>query len=79
MAENPSPTPMHVEDAVSYFKSCSDAFACLSVIIGAIQDSEGDKPVSTDALLISGLHIADRFSSLADCWRRELEEGGFHS
>ena len=81
MAENNSHLPMHVDDAVEYFKSCADAFACLSVLFSALQDSlaadEGD--TATDALLISGLHIADRFSSLADYWRRELKAGGIQS
>ena len=70
-----APRPMHVDDAVEYFKSCADAFACLSVLLGAIQDTPDG--VSTDSLLISGLHIADRFSSLADQWRIELKAGGF--
>ena len=82
MAENidtPVP-PMHIDDAVEYFKSCADAFACLSVLLGAIQDNiDDDGHVSTDALLISGIHVADRFSNLADYWRRELKAGGFKS
>lgn len=71
--------PVHAADAVEYFRSCAEAFACLSVLLGAIHDNADDAAghVAKGALLISGMHVADRFASLADGWRRELEAGGF--
>jgi hypothetical protein len=70
--------PVHADDAIEYFRSCAEAFACLSVLLGAIQDNADDAAgrAAKGALLISGLHVADRFASLADGWRRELEAGG---
>ena len=46
------------DDAVPCFRCCGDAFGCLSIIIGAMYDD--DKPSTTGALIVAGLHIADR-------------------
>lgn len=74
MAEKITPMPMSVADAVTYFQCCGDAFACLSTIIGAIQDD--DNPFTTDALIVAGIHVADRFARLANTWRDAATAGG---
>ncbi len=74
MAEKITSMPMTAADAVAYFQCCGDAFACLSIIIGAIQDD--DNPSTTDALMVAGLHVADRFARLANTWRDEASAGG---
>jgi len=40
MADKTTPMPMSAADAVAYFQCCGDAFACLSTIMGAIQDND---------------------------------------
>ena len=67
MAEKTTPMPMSAADAVAYFQCCGDAFACLSTSMGAIQDD--DNPFTTDALIVAGIHVADRFARLANTWR----------
>lgn len=72
-----TPMPMSAADAVEYFQSCADAFACLLTIVGAIQDT--DNPTAKDGLLIAVLHIAKRYADLAGRWRNDLKAGGFQS
>ncbi len=59
--------PTCADDAVTCFRCCGDAFACLSIIIGAMHDD--DKPSTTDALIVVGLHVAARSSLLANSYR----------
>jgi len=49
-------------------------FACLSTIIGAIQND--DHHFTTDALIVAGIHVADRFARPANTWRDEAAAGG---
>lgn len=74
MAEKTAPMPMSAADVVAYFQCCGDAFACFSIIIGSIQDDDND--VTIDALIVAGIHVADRFARLANTWRDEAAAEG---
>lgn len=55
----PEFSTMHKEDAVGYFRCCSDRFGELAALFDAIRRL-----------------AAGPFSS-ADCWREDLDKGGF--
>lgn len=74
MAEKTALMPMSAADVVAYFQCCGDAFTCLSILIGAILDDDND--FTTDALIVAGIHVADRFARLANTWRDEAAAGG---
>ncbi len=66
--------PTCADHAVACVRCCGDAFACLSIIIGAMHDD--DKPSTTDALIVVGLHVADSSSLLANSWCEGAAAGG---
>lgn len=76
-ASDRAPRPMNVDDAVSFFKACSAAFASLGVLFDEINSTEN--PLAVGDLTGAGLHIADRYADLADRWRDDLQAGGFQS
>lgn len=62
------------DDTVACFRCCCDAFACLSIIIGSVHNDH--EPSTTGALIVAGLHVADRSSRPARSWREEAAAGG---
>jgi hypothetical protein len=76
-APDRAPRPMHVDDAASFFKACSEAFVSLGVLFDEINATEN--PLAVGDLVGAGLHIAKRYADLAERWRDDLKAGGFQS
>ncbi len=70
-----APRPMHVEEAIAHFQSCSKAFASLEVLLGEIEGN--DNLLVQGRLISAGLGIAERYADLANRWRDDLKAGGF--
>lgn len=73
--DNSTARPVHLDDVVAYFKSCSDCFEELDAIFDVIQEKSPSFGVVKN-LALAGKRIASDFANVADCWREEVGDKG---
>jgi len=71
--------PMHKEDAAAFFGSCFVRFGELAALFDAIRRLANDpcNAVTLARLAMLGKDAAADYENMADCWREQLEKGGF--
>jgi hypothetical protein len=70
---------MHKDDAVAFFGSCFARFGELAALFDAIRILANDprNAVMLARLAMLGEDAASDYENMADCWREQLEKGGF--
>lgn len=68
--------PMGKDDAVTSFRCCHTRFGELAALFGAIAQ-RADKHSDLRKPATLGEDVAADYANLADCWREQLEKGGF--
>lgn len=68
--------PMPKNDAVAWFRCCSECFGELAALFDAIR-RQCATGTDLDKLCALGAEVASDHENMADCWREELEQGGF--
>lgn len=68
--------PMHKADAVRWFEACHERFGELAALLEVIA-GRCDKHSDLRKLSRLGKEIASDYENMADCWREELQKGGF--
>lgn len=72
----PEFSTMHKDDAVGYFRCCSDRFGELAALFDAIAQRINEHDDLHKLATLSKDAAAD-YENMADCWREELDKGGF--
>jgi len=68
--------PMHKDDAVMWFRCCGERFGELAALFDAIA-GRINKHDGLHKLATLGKDAAADYENMADCWREQLEKGGF--
>ena len=68
--------PMHKDDAVTWFRCCHERFGELAVLFDVLTQRI-DEHDDLRKLATLGKDVASDYENMADCWREELEKGGF--
>lgn len=68
-------SPVHIDDVVSYFAACSNAFGQVAAILKAIEQAA---PEYSEVKKLAGgaWWIANDHDNLAGCWSEEVQKNG---
>jgi hypothetical protein len=68
--------PMAKDDAVMYFGCCGTRFGELAALFDVLAKRINEHD-DLHKLATLGKDVAADYENMADCWREELEKGGF--